>query len=143
MPGLGGVLKDGEATGARGRWARERWPEVATERAASPPPLPCGGHCGVQGRHLGILSLPASEMDGGGLDGGAELEEGAVAAALIGTLTVVTALFFFFFWLRWVFFALRGLLIVVASLCCGARAPGAWASVIVARGLGICGMRAQ
>ena len=97
MPGLGGVLKDGEATGARGRWARERWPEVATERAASPPPLPCGGHCGVQGRHLGILSLPASEMDGGGLDGGAELEEGAVAAALIGTLTVVTALFFFFF----------------------------------------------
>ena len=31
--------------------------------------------------------------------------------------------------------AVHGLLIVVASLCCGAQALGAWISVVVARGL--------
>ena len=57
----------------------------------------------------------------------------------------------FYFWLRWVFvaacglsllaesgllfIAVRRLLIVVASLCCGAQALGTWASVVVARGL--------
>ena len=33
------------------------------------------------------------------------------------------------------FVVVRGLPIVVASLCCGAWALGAWASVVVARGL--------
>ena len=33
------------------------------------------------------------------------------------------------------FVAVHGLLIVVASLCCGARALGVWASVVVAHGL--------
>ena len=33
----------------------------------------------------------------------------------------------------------RGLLIEVASLCWGARALGAWASVVVAHGLSSCG----
>ena len=37
------------------------------------------------------------------------------------------------------FIAVRRLLIVVASLCCGARALGARASVVVARGLSSCG----
>ena len=62
----------------------------------------------------------------------------------------------FFFWLRWVFIAarglslvaasggllfvaVRGLLIAVASLCCGAWALGAWASVVVTHGLSSCG----
>ena len=40
------------------------------------------------------------------------------------------------------FIAVRGLLIVVASVCCGARALGAWASVVVARRLHSCGSRA-
>ena len=60
-----------------------------------------------------------------------------------------------YFWLRWVFvaarrlslvaesggllfIAVRGLLTAVASRC-GARALGAWASVVVARGLSSCG----
>ena len=76
-------------------------------------------------------------------------------------------LFFFFnkfiyFWLCWVFVSVRGLLfiavcmllIVVASLvgvrashcggfsCCRAQALGAWASVVVARGLSSSGSRA-
>ena len=33
------------------------------------------------------------------------------------------------------FVAVRGLLIVVASLCCGAQALGTWAAVVVARRL--------
>ena len=37
------------------------------------------------------------------------------------------------------FIAVCGLLIVVASLCCGARALGMQASVAVARGLSSCG----
>ena len=41
---------------------------------------------------------------------------------------------FCFFWLRWVFVAVRGLLIAVASRC-GARALGMQALVVVARGL--------
>ena len=56
-----------------------------------------------------------------------------------------------YFWLRWVFVAARGLSLVVASggysslrcvgfSCCGARALGAWASVVVARGLSSCGL---
>ena len=36
----------------------------------------------------------------------------------------------------------RGLLPVVASLCCGARALGAQASVVAAGGLSSCGSRA-
>ena len=39
-------------------------------------------------------------------------------------------------------FAMRGLLIAVASLCCGAQALGTRASVVVARGLCSCGSRA-
>ena len=65
---------------------------------------------------------------------------------------------FIYFWLRWVFVAARGLslvaasggsfslrcvgLTVVALLCCGARALGTQASVVVARGLSSCGSRA-
>ena len=72
-------------------------------------------------------------------------------------------LFFFFFihlfiylWLHWVFIAAYGLSLVVASgaslrcsawvshcsgfSCCGARALGAWASVVVAHGLSSCGL---
>ena len=37
------------------------------------------------------------------------------------------------------FVAVRGLLIAVASLCCGAQALGARASVVVAHGLSSCG----
>ena len=40
------------------------------------------------------------------------------------------------------FVAVRGLLIEVASLCCGARALGAWTSVVVTRGLSSCGSQA-
>ena len=40
------------------------------------------------------------------------------------------------------FLVVRGLLIVVASLCFGARSLGAWASVVVAHGLSSCGLRA-
>ena len=40
------------------------------------------------------------------------------------------------------FLAVHGLLIAVASLCCGARVLGAWASVVVAHGLSSCGSRA-
>ena len=47
-----------------------------------------------------------------------------------------------YFWLCWVLVAVHGLLIAVASLCCRARALGAWASVVVTRGLSSCGSRA-
>ena len=40
------------------------------------------------------------------------------------------------------FVAVRGLLIAVASPCCGAQALGTQASVVVARGLSSCGLRA-
>ena len=40
------------------------------------------------------------------------------------------------------FVAVHGLLIGVASLCCGTRGLGARASVVVARGLSSCGSRA-
>ena len=52
---------------------------------------------------------------------------------------------FIYFWLRWVFVAVRGLSLVAASggfSCCGARALGAWASVVVARGLSSCDSQA-
>ena len=66
---------------------------------------------------------------------------------------------FIYLWLHWVFVAacglysswsdwellfdsVRGLLIAVSSLCCGTQALGAWASVVVACGLGSCGSRA-
>ena len=39
------------------------------------------------------------------------------------------------------FVAVRGLLIAMASLCCGARALGTRASVLVALGLRSCGLR--
>ena len=39
------------------------------------------------------------------------------------------------------FVAVRGLLIAGAFLCCGARALGARASVVVVRGLRSCGLR--
>ena len=60
-----------------------------------------------------------------------------------------------YFWLHWVFVAVHGLSLVAASggyvllwcvrfslrgfSCCGARALGAQASVVVARGLSSCG----
>ena len=40
------------------------------------------------------------------------------------------------------FVAVRGLLTAVASLCCGARALGVRASVVVARVLSSCGVQA-
>ena len=40
------------------------------------------------------------------------------------------------------FVAVCGLLIAVACLCCGARALGVWASVVVALGLSSCGSQA-
>ena len=40
------------------------------------------------------------------------------------------------------FVAVHGLLIAVASLCCGPRALGVQASGVVARGLSSCGSRA-
>ena len=40
------------------------------------------------------------------------------------------------------FIVVCGLLIAVASLCCGARDLGTWASVVVARGLSSCGLQA-
>ena len=43
---------------------------------------------------------------------------------------------------RLIFVAVFRLLIVVASLCCGARALGTWASVVVACRLSSCGSRA-
>ena len=57
---------------------------------------------------------------------------------------------FIYFWPCWVFVAVRGLSLVVASgashcggfSCCRARALGARASVAVARGLSSCGSRA-
>ena len=65
---------------------------------------------------------------------------------------------FIYFWLWWVFIAVRGLSLVVASRgylrcsawashyggfsCCGAWALGAWASVVVAHGLSSYGSRA-
>ena len=60
----------------------------------------------------------------------------------------------FYFWLCWVFVAAHGLSLVAASLrcgarasncggfsCCGARALGAQASVVVAHGLSSCGLQ--
>ena len=67
-------------------------------------------------------------------------------------------IYLFYFWLRWVFVAACGLSLVAASggtlrrgaqashcggfSCCGARALGAQASVVVARGLSSCGLQA-
>ena len=68
-------------------------------------------------------------------------------------------IYLFIYWLLWVFvaahrlfsscgergllfFAVHGLLIVVASLCCGARALGMQASVAVACRLSSCGSQA-
>ena len=84
-----------------------------------------------------------------------------------GEVSPASSFFFFFFlkinlfiyfWLHWVSIAARGLSLVVASgatLCCSAQAShcggfpllqstalGAWASVVVARGLSSCGSRA-
>ena len=64
-----------------------------------------------------------------------------------------------YLWLCWIFIAagglfsscgeqgllfvvVRGLLIVVASLCHRAQALGTWASVVAARGLSSCGSQA-
>ena len=64
-----------------------------------------------------------------------------------------------YFWLRWVFVAARGLSLVAGERgllfvavrrllicggfsCCGARALGVWASVVVAHRLSSCGSRA-
>ena len=65
---------------------------------------------------------------------------------------------FIYFWLPWVFVAVCGLSVVAVSRatlccsarashcngfsCCGARALGAWASIVVAHGLSSCGSRA-
>ena len=49
---------------------------------------------------------------------------------------------FIYLWLHWVFIAARGLSLVAASggfSCCGARAIGTRASVVVARRLSGCG----
>ena len=49
---------------------------------------------------------------------------------------------YFYFWLHWVFVAARGLSLVAASgghSCCGAWAPGAWASAVAAHGPRSCG----
>ena len=54
-------------------------------------------------------------------------------------------LFIYYFWLRWVFIAAHGLSLAAASggySCCGARALGLRASVVVAPGLSNCGSRA-
>ena len=64
-------------------------------------------------------------------------------------MTIISAnveCIFFFFWLHWVFFAALGLSLVVGGggfSCCGARALGARASVVVARRLSSCGTRAS
>ena len=66
-------------------------------------------------------------------------------------LFFINLLIYLFIWLRWVFVAARGLSLVAAAgatlrcgarashcggfSCCRARALGAWASVVVARGL--------
>ena len=73
----------------------------------------------------------------------------------------ITVFFFliFIFWLHWVFVAVRGLSLVVESggysslgwagfslrcfSCCGARALGTQASVVVAHRLSSCGLRAR
>ena len=57
------------------------------------------------------------------------------------------SLFFFliYLWLCWVFVAAHGLSLVAVTggfSCCGARALGTWASVVVARGLSSRGTRA-
>ena len=68
-------------------------------------------------------------------------------------------IYLFYFWLHWVFVAARGLSLVAAIgatlrcgvwashcggfSCCGARALGARASVVVAHGLSSCGSWAQ
>ena len=60
---------------------------------------------------------------------------------------------FIYFWLRWVFVAACRLSLVAVSggytslqctgfSCCGARALGAWTSVVVAHGLSSCGLQA-
>ena len=54
------------------------------------------------------------------------------------------------FWLRWVFIAAHGLSLAAGEgashcggfSCCGARALGAWASVVASRGLSSGGSRA-
>ena len=73
--------------------------------------------------------------------------------------SVYKFILFIYFWLRWVFVNVRGLSLVAASRgatlccaaqashcggfsCCGAPALGAWASVVMARGLSSCGLRA-
>ena len=48
---------------------------------------------------------------------------------------ILNLFIYFYFWLRWVFVAVRGLLIAESSLVGGARALGTRASVVVARGL--------
>ena len=78
---------------------------------------------------------------------------------LLLTLLFINLFLFIYFWLRWVFVNVRGLSLVAASRgatlrcaaqashcggfsCCGAPALGAWASVVMARGLSSCGLRA-
>ena len=66
---------------------------------------------------------------------------------------LICLFYFIQFWLRWVFVAVRGLSLVVVSggysslrctgfSCCRARALGTQASVVAARGLSSCGLRA-
>ena len=73
-------------------------------------------------------------------------------------LFILKYILFIYFWLCWVFAAAPGLSLVVASgatlccgtqasrcggfSCCGARALGVWASVVMARRLSSCGTRA-
>ena len=60
---------------------------------------------------------------------------GCIGSSLLRGLSLVAASVGYFV-------VVHGLLIVVASLCCGARVLGTRASVVVARGLSSCGSRA-
>ena len=79
--------------------------------------------------------------------------------SVLGVFLYINLFYLFtYFWLRWVFVAARGLSLVEESgatlrcgarashcsgfSCCGARALGAQASVVVARGLSSCGSQA-
>ena len=69
-----------------------------------------------------------------------------------------TFIYFIYFWLHWVFVAAHGFLYLRGAgaalscgarashcggfSCCGARALGTWASVVVALRLSSCGLRA-
>ena len=65
-----------------------------------------------------------------------------VAIIIIIMYICILNYLFLYFWLRWVFVAVRGLLIAVASLVARVRALGTRVSVVLARGLSSCGSQA-